>query len=371
MADPGYGTRFWPVWRAAWRDHRAGDRRRARARLGFLSPPEGRGRLIWIKAGASREALQLGVELLGAVRDRRRDVRIVLTFERDDPDLLRALLRSWPRVGLGYGPSDRPRVVRRVLARFRPAGVLLAESAPPETLLQRLSAPVAAIGTGPARTRVTAAWPLSATEYRVWQGSGAVQDLLPAADPQARFAEARADVVLRTLAGGGTRRLWWWHGDSAGWDAWWAHWRAAPLADDILLVSLEDGGAPATATLAASSWDRRPLPGGTVVHLDDRRWWAAAASAADGIHLAGASRGALWQALAAGSAVSMGVSSPIADLPVSALVQPERVLAHWQTLRGDTQRRRGLGDAARRRFWTERRQVDRNLAALMDRVWVW
>ena len=372
MADPGYGAGFGPVWRAVLRDYRLGEGNRARARLGFLTPPEGRGRVLWIKAGGSPDALRLGVELLGSVRDRRRDLRIVMTFERDDPDLLRAVLRPWQRVGIGYGPCDRPRVVTRVLARFQPCGIILAESDPPPNLLRRTLAPVAAVGTGPASVPVAAAWPVSGAARRDWEVSGSAGDLLPPADPQARFVEAQADVVLRTLAGGGERRLWWWHGRAQQWSDWLSAWRAMPTAaDDILMVSFADAPIPEDAFLNVSAWDRRSLAGGSVLHVDDRRWFAAAASAADGVHLADPTREALWQALAAGCAVTLGAKAAAESLPVPVLTSPVDVIDRWRGLRGDDHQRRSLGDAARRRFWEERRQVDANLTALMDRVWTW
>ncbi len=370
-ADPGYGAAFRPVWRAVLRDYRAGEGHRARARLGFLTPPEGRGRVVWIKAGAGPDSLRLGVELLGAVRDRRRDVRIVLTFEQDDPVLLPRLLQPWSKVGIGYGPCDRPRVVTRVLKRFQPCGIILAESAPPDNLLRRTLAPVAAVGGG-AATAVATAWPISAARRDVWERSGQAAELMPAADPQARFAEAQADVVLRSLAGAGARRLWWWHGSAAQWPAWLAAWQAWPASgEDILMVSLDAGESPAGAMLKTSIWDRQGLPGGSLLHIDDPRWYAAAASAAHGVHLAQPGRGVLWQALAAGTAVSLGAPADADGLPVPILGTPAEVVAGWQELRGDDALRRTRGDAARRRFWEERRQVDENLATLMDRVWMW
>jgi hypothetical protein len=372
VADSGYGAGFGPVWGAVLRDYRAGEGRRARGRLGFLRPPEGRGRVVWIKAGQDADSLRLAVDLLGAVRDRRRDVRIVLTFERDDPALLRGLLRPWPRVGIGYGPCDRPRVVTRVLRRFQPCGIILAESAPPLNLLRRTLAPVAAVGTPAVPVPVATAWPVTAQALHDWEEQGQAGELMAAADPQARFAEAQADVILRVLMGARERRLWWWHGRSTQWPEWLAAWRAWDASrDDILMASLADGGTPGESPLRVSAWDRRGLPGGVVLHIDDARWFAAAASAAHGVHLADPGRVVLWQALAAGCAVSLGRGVAAADVPVPVLATPEAVIAQWRELRGDDSRRRSQGDVARRRFWDERRRVDANLAALMDRVWTW
>ncbi len=401
--EGGYGAAFGSVWRAVLRDYRTGQGRRARARLGLLTPPEGRGRLVWIKVGAGTEALRLGVEILGAVRDRRHDVRIVLTFEADDPELLRSLLRpgllrSGPAVGIGYGPCDRPRVVRRVLERFAPCGIILVESRLPPNLLRQAQVPVAAVvpfgaaptvptdadGTGSSALdadvpgpdtigpdAIAVVWPRTPQAHG--NGPVRVDVVLPPADPQARFAEAQADVVLRSLMGlDATRHLWWWHGTLAQWPSWLAAWRQSTLASrDILTVSLEHGDDPRGTDGRISTWARDRLPAGSILHLDDSRWFAAAASAAAGVHLAQPERAVVWPALAAGSALTLGQPAAVAGVPAPILRTPAAVLAHWQALRGDEQHRRTAGDAARRRFWAERRQVDANLEALMDRVWTW
>ncbi len=373
----GYGDRPLPVWRAVWRDYRQGNGARARARRGFLSAPAERGRLVWIKAGGTPEDVRLGIELLGAVRDKRHDVRIVLTFEQDYPELFERHMQPFRKVGVGYGPCDRPRVVRRVLDRFQPHGILLAGGHAPRSLLAQARCPVIAVNTRPPQWQparpVEQCWPLDAPTS--W-GEGAATDVLAAADPQARFVEAQADVVLRALVGGEVQRLWWWHGRDDQWTAWRAAWEASGMgATDILLASRR-GGAAATARdlpgagLRVSDWDRSALAPGTVLHLDDRRWFAAAASAAHAVHLAAPDRQALWQGLAGGAAVSLG-EVPAAEVPCPVLEGASAVLEAWARLRDDPASRRQQGDAARRRFWEERRQVDTNFDAVLRRVWDW
>ncbi|WP_024325831.1 glycosyltransferase N-terminal domain-containing protein [Thioalkalivibrio sp. AKL19] len=372
----GYGDRPLPVWRATWRDYRHGNGSRARARRGFLTPPDDRGRLIWIKAGGSPEDVRLGIELLGAVRDKRHDVRIVLTFEQDYPELFERHMQAFRKVGVGYGPCDRPRVVRRVLRRFQPHGILLAGGRAPANLLQAAEVPVIAVNSAPptrAVRPVVRHWPVDPPAAALWPEGAFAQGLLPA-DPQARFVEAQADVVLRSLVGGEVERLWWWHGTTGQWPAWRAAWEASGFGrSDILLASLrEDAGAAELpdADLAVSSWDRSALEPGTILHLDDRRWFAAAASAAHAVHLAAPDRQALWQGLAGGAAVSLG-ETPAAAVPCPVLDEPAAVLEAWQGLRDDPAARRQQGDAARRRFWEERRQVDANFDSVLQQVWDW
>ncbi|WP_019628404.1 glycosyltransferase N-terminal domain-containing protein [Thioalkalivibrio sp. AKL10] len=372
----GYGARRFAVWGATWRDYRRGEGNRARARRGFLTPPDERGRLVWIKAGGTPEEVRLGIELLGAVRDKRQDVRIVLTFEQDYPELFERHMQPFRKVGVGYGPCDRPRVVRRVLDRFQPHGILLAGGQAPVNLLQAAEVPVIAVNTEPparAVPPVVRHWPVDPAGAQAWP-EAAFEAALAPADPQARFVEAQADVVLRALVGGNVERLWWWHGTSEQWPAWRTAWQASGRGQsDILLASLRgdatEAGLPG-ADLAVSAWDRSTLAPGTILHLDDRRWFAAAASAAHAVHLAASDRQALWQGLAGGAAVSLG-EAPAAALPCPVLGEPTAVLEAWQRLSADPAARRQQGDAARRRFWDERRQVDANFDAVLQQVWDW
>lgn len=374
----GYDQRPVPVWRAVMRDYRRREGTRARARLGFVTPPQERGRLVWIKAGGAHEDVRLGIELLGAVRDKRQDVRIVLTFEQDYPELFERHMQPFRKVGVGYGPCDRPRVVRRVLDRFQPSGILLAGGRIPTRLLEVAEVPVIAVNTvaegRPVPRTLAQYWPLDPAAVAAWPDEAAGAILQPA-DPQARFVEAQADVVLRSLVGREVQRLWWWHGSAAGWPAWRAAWEAfcGRGAGDILLASLSDGtrkNGLAGAHRSVSTWDRTALAAGTILHLDDRRWFAAAASAAHAVHLDAPDRQALWQGLAGGAPVSLGVA-PAADLPCPVLSDPAAVLGRWAALRDAPADQRRAGDTARRRFWDERRQVDTNFDAVLQQVWDW
>ena len=96
-----------------------------------------RGKVVWIIAGAERDSVRLAVELLRAIRARRLDIRLVLTFEHDYPELL-ALLDDCDKTGWGYAPCDHPKAIARVMARFEPFGVILVGTRPRPNLLAAL-----------------------------------------------------------------------------------------------------------------------------------------------------------------------------------------------------------------------------------------
>ncbi|WP_245795371.1 hypothetical protein [Thioalkalivibrio denitrificans] len=379
MSSDPWGASPWPVWRQNLRDRLAGAHARANARSGFLRKPPGRGRIIWIKAGGTAQSLRLGVELLGAIRQKRHDVRLVLTFERDDEAILAPRLGGMRRVGLGYGPSDRPRTVRRVMERLEPYGLILADALPYPNLLREAAAGgvrCAAYNTDPWPVPVEAAYPRDAVQHAAWTASGRARHLAPAADPASLWAEAQADVTLRTLSGAGeTGRLWWWHGPAARWSDWVAAWQSdARFREDRLFVSVcEQAPESSPALPRISEWDRTPLAPGCVVWVDDRRWLAAVASACHAGHLEAADNAVLWQALAGGRPLSVGTgAAAMAGGEVLPLCEASAtVLDRWAGYADDPMAARRDGDAGRRRFWEERRGVESVMSEFLQRVFDW
>lgn len=375
----GYGGGWWSALRADLRDRRRGERAKANARRGFLLPPRGEGKVVWFKAGASADSVLLACELLGAVRDRRIDVRLALTFERDYAEIIEPRVRGLRKIGLGYGPGDRPAAVRRVMQRLAPFGLLLVDTQPHPRLLRAATAAgthLVAFNTPPGTVAVEAAYPCDERQARLWQSSALATHVAEPADPLALFAEAQADTTLRSLAEAGQEslKLWWWHGPAAGLADFVRHWRSSPLAAaGVLFVSSEERDAPAAADVSVSAWDRSPLPPGRVVAVDDARWYAAVASAVDAGHLETATRRTVWQALAGNSAFSIGPGQTDGagsdSTPV--LTDTDAVLREWLELGAAPVEARRRGDAARRRFWGERRRAQRVMDELLQRVFDW
>ena len=375
--DPeAYGGRWWPALRAEWRDRRAGEKARANARRGFLLPPRGEGKVVWLKAGASRASVLLASELLGALREKRLDIRLALTFELDHRDIIEPRLRGLRKVGLGYGPNDRPRSVRRVLDRMQPFGLILVDTVPHPNLPRAAAARgvhVVAFNTPPGDFGVEAAYPVDAAQAAAWREAGRAAHVAPAADPLSLFVEAQADTTLRSLLAAGREnlRLWWWQSDAQARRDFIRRWRASPLAaEGVLFVS----GAklrPEEVEQRISAWDRRPLAPGAVVLLDDARWTAAVASAMDAGHLAAADRRDTWQALAGSSPLSVGPGHPLAGEALPVLASADEVLREWMQLRDAPNEARRRGDAAHRRFWEERRRAQQVGAEFAQRVFDW
>lgn len=383
-SDEGYGGARPDVWRAYWRDRIAGNTARANARMGYLRPPQGRGKVLWIKAGRSRESVRLGAELLGAIRRKRLDIRIALTFEHDYSEILEPRVRGLRNIGLGYGPSDLPSVVRRTLRRLDPLGIVLADAYCSPNLQVAAAdsgAHIVAFNTDPASVSLEAAYPSDEYQAARWSSSGLAGYLAPAADPLSLFVEAQADATLKTLVtGGGDIELWWWLGGRAERSAFVDAWKRSELAaSGVLFVSaLEpDREMPQRSRidLAISTWRREALGPGTIVEVDDERWGPAVSSAVKAVHCAGLDRTHLWECLTGGPALtaSQTVLDEFPRLKACAVASggPEQTLTRWLELRAEPIRVRHLGDCCRRLFWEERRRVQAVLGELLQRIFDW
>lgn len=331
-------------------------------RQGLLVPPPGGGRLVWIKAGASRDSVLLAVELARAVRERRKDVRLALTFDRDYPELLRPRVRGIAGLGLGYGPGDRPSALRRAFRRLTPLGIVLTEEAPSARLLDTLEQqrlPVLRAFGSPARA-----------DDRPTPPNGGSQASAPAGDLLTLVTEAQIDPAFRAaLCPDGV--LWWLQSEDPAYARQVIRrWCLSPLAKrGVLLVGAGRPSPVLGGLVPLSGWRRNPHPTGTVLGVDEARWLPAVAVSSEGIALDGPERFVQWQALAAGSSVSVRRPSPVGPLDVVAT--PEAVIARWEQEQREPLTRRARGDLGRKLFWSERRRAASAVVVLLDRIYAW
>jgi hypothetical protein len=360
--DP-FGSNRLGLWLADRRDRKAKQIGRVAARWGWLKPMGERGKVVWIVAGAERENVRLAIELLRAIRVRRLDIRLVLTFEHEYPDML-ALLDDCDKTGWGYAPCDHPKAVARVQARFEPFGVILVGARPRSNLLAALK-PQAHVLT------VNLMEVLGFDCERVYAADEALaaqHNIAPVVDMRAILSQAQVDPNFKSLVNGPNRRhLWWLHqasSDGALVDA----WRAA-FADDVLFVS---GARPRGAVQAISGWNREPPAAGSVFWVDDEKWLPGIAAAVTATHLEQFNASLMWQAMAGGAAISRaaGVRLPKAQL-AEALPVVTDLISNWRHYRDNPIAARKHGDTARRLFWQERRLAEQVSAELVERVFEW
>ncbi len=384
-----YGGNFWRARWSSWQDARAGRRAQANGRWGFLRAPGERGPLLWLQTYADAEELQLALELARAITDKRRDLRVALTFE-EEPEDLAQMANGIPRLGLGFGPCDHPTALRRSLERLRPLRAMtVGGTVRPgwQQQLERAGVSALAVASEPQAPRAAPAgnapweaiYPRSLGQWQRWQTQGLRATVLQApVDFASLITIAQVEPNFRSLAlGSRSEVLFWVTGlDPRDLPAWLSAWQAWPHHDEALLFLEARVGLDALPAL--SRWDRSPLTPGSVVWVDSPRWRPALAAAATAIHAEALSPALTWQLFAGGRPCSMAprleleLPTPVDLGPV--LVRPSEhaeVLSYWWDMWRDAHAARERGDALRRLFWQVRREAGARLPELLQRVFDW
>lgn len=361
--DP-FGSNRLGLWLADRHDRKNKQISRIAARWGWLKPMGDRGKVVWVMAGASMDSVRLAVELVRAIREKRLDIRLVLTFEQEYADIL-SLLDDCDKTGWGFAPSDHPRALARVMQRLEPFGIIVVGTQPRPNLSKLLDQQQHVLVVNPPQ-------PVTFHCEHVYNGialhgSG---DATTMADMRAILAQAQIDPNFKSLVNhGAERHLWWLHGASAAESAAIAGQLFAHAPDDVIFVSGERAHG---AHLQISQWDRTPIPGSSIVWVDDEKWLPAISAAVTATHLAETHPVTLWQAMAGGAAISCPDLSklPKAELhaAITACADP---IAAWQDFRANAIQARQHGDIARRLFWQERRLAETMSQELVERVFEW
>ncbi len=356
--DP-FGSNRLALWLADRSDRKQGRISRIAARWGWLTPLGERGKVVWVMAGADRNSVRLAVELIRAIREKRLDIRLILTYEQEYPDLL-ILLDDCDKTGWGLAPSDHPLALARAMERLGPYGIIVVNTHPRPNLSKLLAG----------QKRVLVVNPPLAVDFsceRIYNDRTGNDST---ADMQAILAQAQIDPNFKSLISQGTERhLWWLHGASAETSSALAEQQLSRDANDIVFVS---GLRPLKDSLAISTWDRSPITSGRVVWIDDEKWLPAISAAVTATHFAHIDPVVLWQAMAGGAAVSCAeqdeLPKPALRAAVIACGDP---LPLWQNYRANPILTRQAGDNARRLFWQERRQAEIESQELVTRVFEW
>ncbi|MEY2342386.1 hypothetical protein AB4090_09795 [Acidithiobacillus sp. IBUN Pt1247-S3] len=378
-----YGANYWRARWASWQDARAGRIAQANARLGGLKLPGDRGPVLWLQGGAAGDELRLGVELCRAISDKRRDLRMILTFEREDTALFPETSAGIERLGYGFGPCAHARALETTLQRLQPLRYLGLGRVPSPALARLLSKkkiPALAMATAPDSAASATPWeaiyPRSQLQYQQWQSLSSVKGLQEPVDFLTLVTVAQVEPNFRNLIlGSQGDALFWVTGlRAADWFAWSAAWQQSPLCERGLLF-LEGLGAPANLP-RLSRWQRAQVPVGSVLQVDEARWHPALAAACDAVHLLAAGSTLLWQIFAGGRPLSRrpelhwDLPATIAAQP-RALADPTTVLQHWAAVLAEPIAAREEADAYRRFFWQERRAAGERLPEFLQRVFDW
>jgi len=402
-----YGSNMFAILYHDIKDRLTGKSHRANARLGLVRPPAGSGSVIWIRAGQSRLSVLLAVNVLCAIREKRLDVRLVLTYPQEYLDILEEPLRDLKKTAYGYGCCDRTPAIRRLLARLNPFAVIVVADVPGANWLRCLAeyryvepqqgrllpVPMVALQTDHLPEGIT--W----QAYYPWRQSeqcGLANHVTSLAEPVDMVTLVTPAQVEPTLAkvvmGHNIGKLWW--ADVDDLDS--AHallnkWQDSTLKDDsILCLSLDESDGQGLAALVndtspssgipniifISQWQRVVLTPGSVLVLDQWRWLPAVAASVAAIHLMNPCRLKFWQALTSGAALTLAPQANPSveietELSCPVITDFDQLLAHWSRLHDVPFEGRTLGDANRKIFWSRRRQASQQMSDFLERVFYW
>lgn len=386
-----YGANPFKLFFQNWRDRRAGKQHRINARKGFLSPPQERGKVIWIRAGRSEQSVLIASEIMAAIRHKRQDVRLVLTYEEEYPDILAPRFKGLQKIGFGYGPSDSKRAVKRVLKRFQPLAVILVDEPGGGNLMQALSADkgirkVALQWTGEyhGNCEFDACLPLTDSALMSCKQTFPAQDvmsMLVNAQVEPSFGGiVKTDVdlplwcvlgVQKTAVHNLLQFTTQHEGQFA--TAYLCLSFSSSSAEQLAISGLQQQG---RNIVRLSEWQRESIEPGSVLILDEPKWIAAVSASASAIHLLQADRYTFWQVMASGRPVSVAREITLPESSVFAAKLPKydlvnEVPLYWNELQATPFQARQAGDQLRSVFWQLRRNASKNIDDFLERVFNW
>ena len=408
-----YGASWFSILWANIKDRLRGQSSRANARRGYIRPPidpqalnkssrQGKSQVIWIKTDGDYTSVLLAAELLGAIRQKRLDVRLVLTFEDDYPEIYRSRFRAMAKIGVGYDVCDLNSALVRALERLEPLGVITVGKALGNNLVEQLHqkkihsiAFQTSCGQGksfPAQS-IEASYPAYHSlkpdkEMAAYQAEPTDMTTL-VVNPQVEPTLGKALGLTETQS------------------IYWAHlpkntsnplmvqtllklWRDSGLSEQhFLCLSMDDSFGQGLATLEQwknhkdvqvillSQWDRQPLKKPHILLMDEARWMPALSSIADACYVHQYRSLPVWQIIASGTQLYFERDGDF-PLPVQQGGQCKATsLQDWVELisRGEKEKieieSRNDGDRRRKYFWEERRKAQLILDELLQRIYDW
>lgn len=362
------------------RDRLSGEKARANARWGWVSPPPGNSKLIWLRAGASRDSVLLAAGLLAAIRQKRLDARLVLTYEQEYPDILAQFLAGVNKMGFGYACANHVKTESTMLARLQPFAIIFCG---------------AAANSGIARALEKRTVP-HLIDFQTSNSLGLPVELgIPRCrdvdsdqcyEAMTLLMQAQVDKQFSVTLNGQTERNLFLLNLAIETDIepFLKQWLDSSLAESARLCLNPLDYSPRAITklqksvnraglqsMLLSEWDRTPIGDKMICILDEWRWYAATASSSLAIHLEQADDAQFWQSMASASLIT---GSDVTALPIN-LALPRVSLSElpkfWVESSQNPFQCRKTGDENRRVFWDYRRQAQQAVDDLLQKVFDW
>jgi len=396
------------------KDRLKGNKARANARLGLVSAPQGTGKLIWLAAGDSCDSVVMAAALLAAIREKRQDVRLVLTYQTEYQDVVAGQLSGLSasglkKIGFGYGVGDNVLAVKQMLKRLSPFAVIFVGHQPHRSLIKLLASKPdihkIAFQFTPhdfsSADLYEACYPDTISPVAAKGAAKNTQlDFQYASVPfnvLTRLVQSQIDKQLGALlCGEDSAAIFHFHNlDSDQLDNALSQWQQAKVSTNTLLaLSFSAQDKKTLFTLSASlshavekagykpvllsCWNKKPLLNNEIIIVDETKWYAAICTASTGTHLFETDAVHFWQAIASGAVISYAKQNKNSDSIARGFIENlfstdlfVDIYQYWFDLNTDATLQRKRSDAIRKQFWSERREAQTQINELLQRVYDW
>lgn len=378
------------------RDRFTGNKSRANARLGLVRPPEGTGKLIWLVADDTFDSVLMASALLAAISEKRLDVRLVLTYQAEYQDVIIEHMSGLKKIGFGFGCGDNKFAAQKMLKRLSPFAIIFVGSEPQKTLMHALekkpSIHKIAFQFRPKQQAESAFYEACYPES-ISKNTINTQTCDYTSGPfnvLTRLVQSQVDKQLGSmLCGEAVNGLFHVHNiDEKNIGDMLSLWSKSDISKQSLLAltftnvnfneisSLKNqiikfGYTP----VLLSQWKQNPVSVNEIIIADDEKWYAALCTSSVSTHLFKTSAFYFWQAVSSGAVVTLDeVNNAIADSFEDVLYRANTfvdVISYWSELTNKPLLQRNTSDVIRKIFWSERRESEKQVNELLQRVYDW
>ena len=380
------------------KDRLQGNKAKANARLGLVRPPEGTGKVIWLVAGETYSSVLMAAALLAAIREKRKDVRLVLTYEQEYQDIIVEHMSGLSKIGFGYHCGDSQYAANQMLTRLSPMSVIIVGTQPKKTFLHVLDKNTSIHkllfqtnrnyeNICKTKHAFEACYPdiinYSGTKNKSCEAEYPPMSILT------RLVQSQVDQQLGSmLCGEESDALFHVHNLKPDcFNDLLSSWRSSSkLANSLLAISiynLTDTDldklkasiiASGFEAVKLSDWNQQPLESHQIVIADDNKWYAALCASSKATHVFNTEDFYLWQSLASGAVVT--VDNTLAEKltffsEIDSIETLDSLTQSWCDLLEDTLLQRKKSDALRKHFWEHRRQAESQMHEFLQRVYDW
>lgn len=384
------------------RDRLNGNNARANARLGLVRPPEGTGKIVWLVADETYDSVLISTTLLAAIREKRKDVRLVLTYQTEYQDLIIKHMSGLSKIGFGFGCGDSHFAIKQMLKRLTPFAIIFIGHSPSKTMMKALrntpeihkiafQTGTESIGDG-SDDFFEACYPHSLSAATKTNSRSVDSDAVISKpfNVLTRLVQSQIDKQLGSmLCGESKNALFHVHNiDKNKLRDFLTNWKSSELSqnsllafsfskiDSTTLISVQKSVKKlGLSPVLLSKWNQKPLTKNEIIIADEDKWFAAICASSAESHLFNTTAFHLWQAISSGSVITLDKdvkNKPSGfDTVISNVEFTHDLISTWKSHLNNPALARKITDQTRQLFWSERREAEMQVDTFLQRVYDW